>query len=39
MPVPEAESPADEGEYAALILNRTPFHVEAEVDGDEDFDT
>ena len=24
---------------AALILNRTPFHVEAEVDGDEDFDT
>jgi hypothetical protein len=24
---------------AALILNRTPFHVSAEVDGDQDFDT
>ena len=24
---------------AALILNRTPFHVEAEVYGDQDFDT
>ena len=24
---------------AALIQNRTPFHVEAEVDGDKDFDT
>ena len=23
---------------AALILNRTPTHVEAEVDGDQDFD-
>ena len=22
----------------ALILNKTPFHVEAEVDGDQDFD-
>ena len=24
---------------AALILNRTPFHVSAEVDGDQDFDS
>ena len=27
------------GNAAALILNRTPFHDAAEVDGDQDFDT